>query len=777
MSPPKLPVFPGYVAPIRAAAGGGSSLPASKINQAATSDTLRTATFAASGALLPIVYGRDNVPGGIFAQGLISTDLVLGVVWCLGEIDAIEKVYINDVDASTISGVTITNYLGTSTQTADATLTSAIAGYGDTMTFAGRDRVRGIAYTVLRITTAAAITGWPRLRAVLRGLKILDPRSGTPTVRAYFDNSALCMADFIADPDFGAGVAALNVTAAADWNDTLLGGADPRCKLSLTIAEGRPIADWLDLFAEYAECRYIFEGPDIRIIPDAAVDLDTVPTLSGASIVQGSLTLSATDSSDAPTVVEVRYTSPTTGGSAALPWPLVVGTPAVTPGADRIPTSVSLEGVYRSVEANNKALARLNRLKHRVEVSFSTFDAGVIYQAGDVVNVDVTARGVSVPVRITRVGMQGPGRYAVSGLRYDASHYPSELILPGGFGTLPDGAIVLDTSTTLPAGYAAFTTANGKYIMGAGGTYSAGATGGAADTSAWSGDTSTSGAHSGSTGFLAALTQGAVGGNSASNITDTSANHLHTWSAVAATMDLYRRRHKLAKRTGSSSTIPASMLVFGIAGLSHPDVARVLTGAGRLVMADTVVADAGAASQSHSATIASANMSHKHYQHGSLYAQDFAPYSDRKNASSEITYAHTHTLSLSLVAAIKRRKLALYGGTTDYPVLAGMIVLHEGTVPSGWSLCDGTAGTPDMRDFLVEIAASGQESASAGNNTVAASGTSGSYGHSHLVGNDTDGPVCATQMHSETVYHSHTVSASQSYTPAWYGLKFIMATP
>lgn len=777
MSPPKLPVFPGYVAPIRAASGGGSSLPASKINQAATSDTLRTATFAASGALLPIVYGRDNVPGGIFAQGKISTDLVLGVAWCLGEIDAIEKVYINDVDASTISGVTITNYLGTSTQTADATLASAIAGYNDTLTFSGRDRVRGIAYTVLRITTAAAITGWPRLRAVLRGLKILDPRSGTPTVRAYFDNSALCMADFIADPDFGAGVAALNVTAAADWNDTLLGGADPRCKLSLTIAEGRPIADWLDLFAEYAECRYIFEGPDIRIIPDAAVDLGTVPTIAGANIVQGSLTLSATDSSDSPTVVEVRYTSPTTGGSAALPWPLVVGTPAVTPGADRIPTSVSLEGVYRSVEANNKALARLNRLKHRVEVSFSTFDAGVIYQAGDVVNVDVTARGVSVPVRITRVGMQGPGRYAVSGLRYDASHYPSEIILPGGFGTLPDGAILLDTGATLPAGYSAFTAADGKYIMGAGGTYAVGATGGAAATSVWSGNTSTSGAHTSTGGFLAPAYGTDVSQVSATDITDTSADHLHTWSASAATMNLYRRRHKLAKRTGSSSTIPASMLVFGIAGLSHPDVARVLTGSGRLLMADTVVADAGAASQSLTATIASANMVHKHYDAFGSSQQDFAPYENAIKPSTETNWAHTHTLTATLIAAIKRRKLALYGGTTDYPVLAGMIVLHEGAVPAGWSLCDGTAGTPDMRDFMVEIAASGQESVSAGNNTVTASGTSGSYGHSHHAGDAPDGPVVASQKHSETIYHNHTVSASQSYTPPWYALKFIMATP
>ena len=137
----KLPTLPGYVppsAPIATLRGGAGRQTAAQINKAATEPQKRTATVAASGALLPITYGRDNVPGLIFAKGTISTDMVLGVLWGLGEIDAIEKSYINDVDASTISGVTITNYLGTSTQTADATLTSAIAGYNDTLTFAGK---------------------------------------------------------------------------------------------------------------------------------------------------------------------------------------------------------------------------------------------------------------------------------------------------------------------------------------------------------------------------------------------------------------------------------------------------------------------------------------------------------------------------------------------------------------------------------------------------------------------------------------------------------------
>lgn len=769
-----LPVFPKYPVPTTpaiSAVRGGSRISAQQINKAASDPKVRTQTVAAAGALLPIIYGRCNVPGLPFFYGSIGTDLVIGYVWGVGECDAIEQVQINDLNGGSISGVTLTHYLGTTTQGVDATLVSANASYNDTMRFDVGNGWRGIAYTVARITTAAAVGGWPRARATIRGRKLYDPRTATTV---YSDNPALAMGDLITDPDYGTGLTVLGLSAAADWCDTLLGGAEKRARIALTLAEGRAIdPGWLDILSVYAECGYVHEGSSIRLIPDAPVDLNAAPTIDASLIIANSLRVQAVNDIDTPTEVEIIYTLP---GSATTPWP-DAGNSFATPGATRIPTSIRLEGVYRSTEAGNKAKARLARLTNRVSVSFQTTDSGIVRQAGDVVNIASTARGVTLPLRIESVSYAGPGRYNVSGLRYDADHYPADLVLPAGYGTLPDAAILLFDATTLPSGYADFTAANGKFIMGAGGTYAAGGTGGAAATGTWSGTTSTSGAHTGSGTFLAPAHETAISRRSATNVADTSANHSHSWSAAAATMNLLRRRHRLAKRTGASATIPASMLVFGIQGLSHPDVARITANAGRLLMADSTTANAGAATQSHSATIASANMAHKHYDVFDSSQQDFAPYDDVKIPSDEMNWPHTHTLSVTLTAAIKRRKLALYGGVTDYPVLAGMIVLHEGAVPSGWALCDGTLGTPDMRDFLVEIAATGQEGVSAGNNTVAASGNSADYGHSHLGGDGADGPITASQLHSGTEYHRHTVSASQSYTPEWYGLKFIMCTP
>jgi hypothetical protein len=218
---PRLPAYRGGTL-------SGGRLPASTINNLAQTPRERTITVAASGKPIPIVYGRVNLPGQLFAQGMIGTDLVVGYLLCVGAIDAVEKVIVNDLDASTISGVTVTTYLGMPTQTADPTLTSAIAGYNDSMRFDVGNGLRGIAYIVLRITNDAAVGGWPRLRATIRGRKVYDPRSG---LTAYSDNSALCMGDLITDLDYGLGLAVGNLTAPAHWCDGLLAqGVSQRCR-------------------------------------------------------------------------------------------------------------------------------------------------------------------------------------------------------------------------------------------------------------------------------------------------------------------------------------------------------------------------------------------------------------------------------------------------------------------------------------------------------------------------------------------------------------------
>lgn len=751
----------------------GARTPASAINKMAADRAARIFSGSAEGEFVAIAYGRCNIEGKLFARGTIGTDEVYGFLFCAGEIDAVEMVQINDVDASTITGVTVTAYTGTPTQGVDPTLAAAVPAYNDTMRYDEGNGLRGIVYVVVRMTSDAAVTGWPRVRATLRGRKVYDPRTG---LTAYSDNSALCMGDLIASQDYGLGLEVLNLAAAADWCDSLLAdGVTKRARLALVLDEPAPILpDWLDTLSVYAECYYVFQGAAIKLIPDQPVDLETTPRIT--SWVAGSLSLRHEDTSDSPTEVQVTYTEPR---SDAAPWQTASVTRKLADNR-QTKTSISLEGVWQAAEADNKALMRLHRARSRISVSVTVMDSGVQYQAGDVVRLISAARGLAeFPVRVTSVSLSAPGRHQLSGYVYSADQYPGEL--PVGIGNWPDGVITMWGGGAIPDGWSAFAAANGRYIRGAGGAHAIGDVGGDSNTGPWSGTTSSSGAHSGSGGAFSVAEAGStLSGPGYTGSGGSVGAHAHGWSAPAQIMSLLRRSYPLVKRSGIVSAMPAGMLLFGLPGITHPSLARVTSLAGRLVMADTSVADAGAATQSLAITVDSANMRHGHAAASNKYNQDFAPYADiiAGTLATERDYWHTHSATLVLAAAAKRKRLALYTGAGDFPSVPGLIALSDAAVPpTGWLLCDGTSGTPDMRGFLAEIAAVGNEGTSAGDDTVSASATSAKYSHSHGGSDVPNGPVPTSVGHGSSELHDHTISASQSFAPPWYALNFIMFSP
>jgi hypothetical protein len=123
-------------------------------------------TVAGDGSLVPVCYGKRRVGARIPTVLTYNGNLVLLCVWALGEIDAVESVQIND--AAIPAGVTVTSYLGTSTQNADATLVAAFAAQGKTYA----DNLRGVAYSVVNVSSSAAVTGFPRCSAVIRGQRV-----------------------------------------------------------------------------------------------------------------------------------------------------------------------------------------------------------------------------------------------------------------------------------------------------------------------------------------------------------------------------------------------------------------------------------------------------------------------------------------------------------------------------------------------------------------------------------------------------------------------------
>ena len=163
-----------------------------------------------------IVYGENKISGLNVLPAIVtgSKGEYLHQVLALAghEINAISTVYFNDesltldgsgnVTSGTYSGkASVRRYTGTSSQTVDSILNSAIPEW-DT-----DHRGRGVAYLALRYTFDQEVyrTGKPDVTAIVQGKKCYDPRLDTspganPTnsaYAAYTKNPALCLADYL----------------------------------------------------------------------------------------------------------------------------------------------------------------------------------------------------------------------------------------------------------------------------------------------------------------------------------------------------------------------------------------------------------------------------------------------------------------------------------------------------------------------------------------------------------------------------------------------------
>jgi len=143
-----------------------------------------------------IVYGRARLGGVLaYAGSTGSTNEYLHLVMPLhhGEIDAVEAVYLNDLestDARFAGLVRVNVHLGASDQAADADLILESADWS------AEHRLRSIGYLYIRLKydPTAFPTGIPNPSAVLRGRKVYDPRTGATV---WSPNPALCILDYL----------------------------------------------------------------------------------------------------------------------------------------------------------------------------------------------------------------------------------------------------------------------------------------------------------------------------------------------------------------------------------------------------------------------------------------------------------------------------------------------------------------------------------------------------------------------------------------------------
>jgi len=114
--------------------------------------------------------------------------------------------------------------------------------------------------------------------------------------------------------------------------------------------------------------------------------------------------------------------------------------------------------------------------------------------------------------------------------------------------------------------------------------------------------------------------------------------------------------------------------------------------------------------------------------------------------------AHTHTVGDTGTASNypKYKTLKWIYSNTSTVVPIGAIVMHNASQTifgSGWQICDGTGGTPDLRDYFVFGGTPGT--------------TGGANSHAHTM--PISGAASATHQHSITIMSSTAGGSNDSY--------------
>lgn len=170
------------------------------------------------------------------------------------------------------------------------------------------------------------------------------------------------------------------------------------------------------------------------------------------------------------------------------------------------------------------------------------------------------------------------------------------------------------------------------------------------------------------------------------------------------------------------------------------------------------------------------------------------------NGAPEIVYVTAHTgaaTTATITRAQEGTSARIHPNTTAWALAAvaqdmipaGLICMWHGTlanIPAGWVLCDGTNGTPDLRDKFVRGAANAANPGTTGgadththaDGTYAAASTVVAE-HPNITGDVGSSGGARVFQNGGTDHEAHThditgTSGSGSTLPAYYAVAFIM---
>lgn len=149
-------------------------------------------TVAGADTPVPILYGGpERMAGKIYTAGTYAGRLILAIIYSEGEIERIgasgstdpNGLEVNDYNAAAQGYINFIKYVGTSGQTANSWLISALAAKG----YDASDTLADTAYMVASVQPGV-YAGVPRITAQVYGRKVFDPRANLLLGSNYIGN-------------------------------------------------------------------------------------------------------------------------------------------------------------------------------------------------------------------------------------------------------------------------------------------------------------------------------------------------------------------------------------------------------------------------------------------------------------------------------------------------------------------------------------------------------------------------------------------------------------
>jgi hypothetical protein len=373
---------------------------------------------------------------------------------------------------------------------------------------------------------------------------------------------------------------------------------------------------------------------------------------------------------------------------------------------------------------------------------------------------EVFVSGVSASGAVGFVGSQGSVTFSVAGVSASgqtgsvtqslgASVNVTGVAATGAVGSveaqplfeLPEGAILLfdraSTGTAIPSGFSLYTEENGQSVTGfliKGGTAVSRDTGTTAPVTYTGGNVTSgaAGAHGPGVFNFTAETAGTPSPSSLAYYDAPAGSHSHTVSisgsaTYPASATIQGTSVPLIRASSESATIPANAIVFGTSSGGFTGFSSKSWGVNGVYSIASSVNGNNPAPTSVAPSFSlstSSDGEHTHLRFQSGRGPSPTPGAHTVADVSSGT-AHTHPGgTFGLVGVWKQfRHLLPFVSTGSSEVQSGMIIMYNGvSAPSGWKICDGTNGTPDMVGFFLGFNSGSSGGALVGRDVIGSSG-------------------------------------------------------